>query len=65
MWGSMDLTTNQTMVLTHVRRLGQISVRQIVGATAMSEPDVETVLRELQAIGLVSEADGIWRMIGD
>jgi DNA-binding MarR family transcriptional regulator len=52
------LTTNQMMVLAQVRRLGQISVRQIVGATAMDEPDVETALRKLQAIGVVSEHDG-------
>jgi hypothetical protein len=53
------------MVLTHVRRLGQISVRQVVGATAMSEPDVETVLRELQAIGVVTLSDGRWRTVGE
>ena len=52
------------MVLGEVRRLWQASVRQITGATAMDAPDVETVLRELQAMGLVTEADGRWRMVG-
>ncbi len=59
----MDFTTDQTMVLAQIRRVGQISVRQIVGATAMSEPDVETVLRELKAMGVVSEDDRRWRTV--
>jgi DNA-binding MarR family transcriptional regulator len=61
----VELTTEQTMVLAQVRRLGQITVRQIVGATAMSDPDVERVLRELVAIGVLSEHDGHWRTRGD
>jgi DNA-binding MarR family transcriptional regulator len=56
----MALDPQQIMVLQEIRRLGQVSVRQIVGATAMAEPDVERVLRELEAIGVVSEADGRW-----
>jgi hypothetical protein len=60
-----QLTTDQTLVLQQVRRLGQVSVRQIVGATAMDAPDVERVLRELAAAGVVSEVDGRRRAHGD
>jgi alkylation response protein AidB-like acyl-CoA dehydrogenase len=59
------LTTPQTIVLQQIRRLGQVTVRQVVGATAMSEPDAETILRELDAIGVVSENGGRWRTRGD
>jgi hypothetical protein len=61
----VELSTEQTIVLQEVRRLRQITVRQIVGATAMDAADVERVLRELAAAGAVSEHDGRWGTRGD